>query len=148
MNAGAYGSDWSAILERALVVSADGSGWLTPDELGLSYRHSELDPGQVVARVEYRLSPRPVEEIKGEVADLVARRKATQPTNKRTFGSVFKNPPGELGAGRHARELRAEGVPDRRRRHLSAARELHRERRRGDERRLPRADGGGTPART
>jgi UDP-N-acetylmuramate dehydrogenase len=100
MNAGAYGSDWAAILQRALVVSAGGSGWLTPDELGLSYRHSELDPGQVVARVEYRLSPRPVDEIKGEIADFVARRKATQPTNKRTFGSVFKNPPGELGAGR------------------------------------------------
>ena len=100
MNAGAYGSDWAAILQRALVVSADGSGWLTPDELGLSYRHSELGPGQVVARVEYRLSPRPVDEIKGEIADFVARRKATQPTNKRTFGSVFKNPPGELGAGR------------------------------------------------
>ena len=100
MNAGAYGSDWSAILGRALVVSADGSGWLTPAELGLSYRHSTLAPGQVVARVEYRLTPRPVEEIKAEVAELVARRKATQPTNKRTFGSVFKNPPGELGAGR------------------------------------------------
>jgi UDP-N-acetylmuramate dehydrogenase len=100
MNAGAYGSDWAAILERALVVSADGSGWLTPEELGLSYRHSGLGPGEVVARVEYRLSPRPVDEIKADVADLVARRKATQPTNKRTFGSVFKNPPGELGAGR------------------------------------------------
>ena len=100
MNAGAYGSDWSAVLERALVVSPAGSGWLTPVELGLSYRHSELRPGQVVARVEYRLSPRPVDEIKAEVAELVARRKATQPTNKRTFGSVFKNPPGDVGAGR------------------------------------------------
>jgi UDP-N-acetylmuramate dehydrogenase len=100
MNAGAYGSDWSAILLRALVVSTEGSGWLTPEELGLEYRHSLVRPDQVVARVEYRLVPRPVEEIKAEVADLVARRKATQPTNKRTFGSVFKNPPGELGAGR------------------------------------------------
>lgn len=99
MNAGAYGSDWSDILERALVVSEAGSGWLTPAELGLSYRHSELAPGQVVARVEFRLEPRPVEQIKADVAELVARRKATQPTNKRTFGSVFKNPPGELGAG-------------------------------------------------
>src|SRR5262249_60082028 len=27
------------------------------------------------------------------------RRKATQPVNKRTFGSVFKNPEHELGAG-------------------------------------------------
>jgi len=100
MNAGAYGSDWSAILVRALVVSTEGSSWLTPEELGLEYRHSLVRPDQVVARVEYRLGPRPVAEIKSEVADLVARRKATQPTNKRTFGSVFKNPPGELGAGR------------------------------------------------
>ncbi len=100
MNAGAYGSDWSAILVRALVVSAEGSGWLTPEELGLEYRHSRVRANQVVARVEYRLMPKPVAEIKVEVADLVARRKATQPTNKRTFGSVFKNPPGELGAGR------------------------------------------------
>ena len=100
MNAGAYGSDWSAILLRALVVSTEGSGWLTPEELGLEYRHSRVRADQVVARVEYRLVPKPVAEIKVEVADLVARRKATQPTNKRTFGSVFKNPPGELGAGR------------------------------------------------
>ena len=100
MNAGAYGSDWSEILVRARVVSAEGDGWLTPAELGLSYRHSELGPGQVVAAVEYRLMPRPPDEIKSAVADLVARRKATQPTNKRTFGSVFKNPDHELGAGR------------------------------------------------
>jgi UDP-N-acetylenolpyruvoylglucosamine reductase len=100
MNAGAYGSDWSTILVRALVVSAEGSGWLTPAELGLEYRHSHLRPDQVVAEVEYRLSPRPAAEIKTGVAELVARRKATQPTNKRTFGSVFKNPPGDVGAGR------------------------------------------------
>ncbi|MBA3787302.1 MAG: UDP-N-acetylmuramate dehydrogenase [Actinobacteria bacterium] len=100
MNAGAYGSDWSAILVRALVVTAAGSGWLTPAELGLSYRHSSLRHGQVVAEVEYALTSRPPTEIKAEVAVLIARRKATQPTNKRTFGSVFKNPEHELGAGR------------------------------------------------
>lgn len=101
MNAGAYGSDWRGILVRALVATAEGSGWLTPAELGLSYRHSGLRHGQVVAQVEYRLAPgRPVAEIKARVAELMAQRKATQPTNRRTFGSVFKNPAGELGAGR------------------------------------------------
>ena len=100
MNAGAYGSDWSEILVRARVVTAAGAGWLTPAELGLSYRHSDLRHGQVVAEVEYRLTPRPPEQIRATVADLTARRKATQPTNKRTFGSVFKNPEHELGAGR------------------------------------------------
>ena len=34
------------------------------------------------------------------MADLQAQRKAAQPTNKRTFGSVFKNPEHELSAGR------------------------------------------------
>ena len=99
MNAGAYGSDWAEILMRANVVTSDGASWLTPRELGLSYRHSELRHGQVVAEVEYRLTARSPDEIKATVAELIARRKATQPTNKRTFGSVFKNPEHELGAG-------------------------------------------------
>ncbi len=100
MNAGAYGSDWSQIVKRALVVSSGGAGWMTNAELELSYRHSALEPGQVVAQVELALEPRPEAEIKAKVVALVEQRKATQPTNKRTFGSVFKNPDHELGAGR------------------------------------------------
>jgi UDP-N-acetylmuramate dehydrogenase len=99
MNAGAYGSDWSAIVSRALVVDARGTRWLTAPELGLRYRHSDLRDGQIVARVEFRLIPRAPEAIKATVTDFHARRKATQPTNKRTFGSVFKNSEHELGAG-------------------------------------------------
>jgi UDP-N-acetylenolpyruvoylglucosamine reductase len=100
MNAGAYGGDFAGVLERALVATAQGSGWLTPAELGLSYRHSELQHGQVVLRAELRLRPRPPEEIKAEVRELNTRRKEAQPTNRRTFGSVFKNPEHELSAGR------------------------------------------------
>jgi UDP-N-acetylenolpyruvoylglucosamine reductase len=100
MNAGAYGGDFAGVLERALVATADGSGWLTPAELGLSYRHSELRHGQVVLRAELRLRPRPPEEIKAHVRELNTRRKEAQPTNRRTFGSVFKNPEHELSAGR------------------------------------------------
>jgi UDP-N-acetylmuramate dehydrogenase len=100
MNAGAYGGDFAAVLERAFVASADGSGWLTPSELGLTYRHSELRHGQVVVSAELRLRPRLPDEIKAEVREMNARRKAAQPTNRRTFGSVFKNPDHELSAGR------------------------------------------------
>ena len=100
MNAGAYGSDWSAIVKRALVATAEGAGWLTPAELGFSYRHSVLQHGEVVAAVEYQLLPRQTGEIRTRVRDLVERRKAAQPTTKRTFGSVFKNPPGDVSAGR------------------------------------------------
>ena len=100
MNAGAYGGDWAGIMKRALVVHAAGSEWRTPKELGLHYRHSELRPGEVVARVEFSLTPRSLDEIRTIVADLQAQRKAAQPTNKRTCGSVFKNPDHELSAGR------------------------------------------------
>ena len=100
MNAGAYGSDFAGVLERALVASAHGSAWMSPAELGLAYRRSSLEPGQVVASVQLALRPRPEPEIKETVSQLQRLRKAAQPTNKRTFGSVFKNPEHELSAGR------------------------------------------------
>jgi UDP-N-acetylmuramate dehydrogenase len=101
MNAGAYGGDFAGVLDRALVVDGEhGPRWLTPAELGLRYRGSDLRHGQVVAKVVLRLRSRPGEEIKATVKELQARRKAAQPTNKRTFGSVFKNPEHELTAGR------------------------------------------------
>jgi UDP-N-acetylenolpyruvoylglucosamine reductase len=100
MNAGAYGGDWRGVMERALVVTGDGAAWRSADELGMSYRHSDLRHGQVVARVEFRLRPRSPDEIKAEVRELNLRRKDAQPTNRRTFGSVFKNPEHELSAGR------------------------------------------------
>ena len=100
MNAGAYGGEFSQVLVRALVATAEGTGWLTPGELGLSYRHSNLQHGHVVVGAELKLTPRPPAEIKAEIAKLNAERKEAQPTNKRTFGSVFKNPDHELSAGR------------------------------------------------
>jgi UDP-N-acetylmuramate dehydrogenase len=109
MNAGAYGSDWSQVLERALVVDDRAARWLTPAELGLSYRRSALRHGQVVARTEFRLAPKPQDEIKAKVTELQALRKAAQPTNKRTFGSVFKNPEHELSAGRMLEACRLKG---------------------------------------
>jgi UDP-N-acetylmuramate dehydrogenase len=99
MNAGAYGSDWRAVVVEATVVSAGGRRTLDVAGLGLAYRHSALEPGEVVAEVHFRLVRRPVAQIKAEVAELLARRKATQPTTKRTFGSVFTNPVEGPGAG-------------------------------------------------
>jgi len=109
MNAGAYGSDWRGILVRARVVGAGTRGWRSNTELELSYRHSALQAGEVVARVEFGLTARPEAEIRAHVGELQAQRKATQPTNKRTFGSVFKNPDHELGAGRMLEECGLKG---------------------------------------
>ncbi len=100
MNAGAYGREWRDVVVDAIVVDADGPRTVAAAGLGLSYRHSDLDPGDVVAQVRFRLEPSTPEDVKATVAELLAQRKATQPTNKRTFGSVFKNPAEGPGAGR------------------------------------------------
>lgn len=100
MNAGAYGGDVSGLLVRALVATSRGTRWRTPAELGLRYRRSDLIQGQVVAAAELQLVERPREEIRELVSELQAARKDAQPTTRRTFGSVFKNPDHDLSAGR------------------------------------------------
>jgi UDP-N-acetylenolpyruvoylglucosamine reductase len=109
MNAGAYGREWTDVLVDAVVVDADYVRTLTPTELGLSYRHSALRPGEVVAQARFRLERSSSEAVKARVSELLAQRKAAQPTNKRTFGSVFKNPDGERGAGRLIEECGLKG---------------------------------------
>ena len=99
MNAGAYGSDFNAVLVDAVIADALRVRTVPPPELDLSYRHSALRPGEVVAQVRLQLTRQDPAEIKARIAELLAARKATQPTNKRTFGSVFKNPRADLGAG-------------------------------------------------
>ena len=58
-------------------------------------------------RIDYQTDQKWYEAA--EEHELVAQRKATQPTNKRTFGSVFKNPDHELGAGRMLEECGLKG---------------------------------------
>ncbi|MDX6425511.1 MAG: UDP-N-acetylmuramate dehydrogenase [Gaiellaceae bacterium] len=109
MNAGAYGVEWRDVLIDAVVVDASGAKTLEVGELGLSYRHSSLTPGQVIARARFRLEPTSPDAVKEKAAALLAQRKATQPTNKRTFGSVFKNPDEGPGAGRMIEECGLKG---------------------------------------
>jgi UDP-N-acetylmuramate dehydrogenase len=99
MNAGAYGVEWRDVLVDAVLVDAEQIRRLPVSGLDLSYRHSGLAPGEIVAEVRFRLEPSSPDAVKAKAAELLARRKATQPTNKRTFGSVFKNPDTGPGAG-------------------------------------------------
>lgn len=99
MNAGAYGREIVDVLESAVICSADGRREATAGELGLTYRHSELAPGDVVARAAISLVPDDPAAIRARVRDLQDRRSAAQPRKARTFGSVFKNPEGERTSG-------------------------------------------------
>jgi UDP-N-acetylmuramate dehydrogenase len=99
MNAGAYGGELRDVLAEATVVSAAGERRGGPAELEMRYRHSNVAPGEVVARARLALVPAPVERIRETVRSMQGRRSASQPRKARTFGSVFKNPAEGPGAG-------------------------------------------------
>jgi UDP-N-acetylmuramate dehydrogenase len=99
MNAGAYGGELRDVLAEAVVVGAAGERRGGPDELEMRYRHSNVGAGEVVAEAVLRLRPDDPERIRATVADMQRRRREAQPAKVRTFGSVWKNPEGALGAG-------------------------------------------------
>lgn len=105
MNANAYGGQLARVLEWVDVCTAAGSERRTPDQLGFTYRHSNLREGEVVARASFRLAPADPEEIKATLASMRERRREAQPAGIKTFGSTFKNPEDERAEGRSAGQL-------------------------------------------
>ncbi|HET9094743.1 MAG TPA: UDP-N-acetylmuramate dehydrogenase [Solirubrobacteraceae bacterium] len=105
MNANAYGGSLSDILEWVEVVSAAGTDRRRPEQLGFSYRRSNLAPGEIVARARFRLQPADGQGVKETLAELRERRRQAQPAGIRTFGSTFKNPADPRAEGRTAGQL-------------------------------------------
>ncbi len=94
MNAGAYDGDMAAVLDWAELVTRSGETMrLGVNELGLSYRHARLPAGAVVTRARLHARPGEPVAIAARMAEIRARRTATQPTRARTGGSTFRNPP-------------------------------------------------------
>ncbi len=105
MNANAYGGALAEVLEWVDVVSSRGTERRTPDTLGFSYRRSNLEKGEIVARARFQLVPADQDQVKATLADLRGRRKAAQPAGIKTFGSTFKNPDDPRAQGRTAGQL-------------------------------------------
>jgi UDP-N-acetylenolpyruvoylglucosamine reductase len=105
MNANAYGGDLSRVLEWVDVASAGEVSRRTPAELGFSYRRSNLEPGEVVARASFALQPAEPANVKRTLAEMRSQRKAAQPSGIKTFGSTFKNPDDPRAEGRSAGQL-------------------------------------------
>jgi UDP-N-acetylenolpyruvoylglucosamine reductase len=105
MNANAYGGRLAEVLEWVEVATAEGTTRRSPDELGFSYRHSNLRDGEVVARAGFRLHPGDPAEIRATLAAMRERRREAQPSGIKTFGSTFKNPDDERAEGRSAGQL-------------------------------------------
>ena len=94
-NAGAYAREFKDALIAADIVDRGGSlRTLGLAELGLSYRHSEVDPNWIFVRARFRGTPGDPAVIVRGMEDIKAAREASQPIRARTGGSTFANPPG------------------------------------------------------
>jgi len=105
MNANAYGGELGRVLEWVEVATPAGAERREPDQLGFSYRRSNLREGEVVARASFALSPAAHEEVRATLAQMRDRRREAQPSGIKTFGSTFKNPDEEGAGGRSAGQL-------------------------------------------
>src|SRR5204863_2062475 len=68
MNANAYGGELGRVLEWVNVCTAEGSERRRPEQLGFSYRRSNLGAGEVVARAAFRLEAGEPQRIKEVMA--------------------------------------------------------------------------------
>lgn len=99
-NAGAWGSDVASTLRQATVLQGNGDLATWPAaRFEYGYRTSVLKrqgPGRraVVLEAEFRLRPADEQSLRARVAEITARRRASQPAGA-SCGSVFRNPPGD-----------------------------------------------------
>jgi UDP-N-acetylmuramate dehydrogenase len=100
MNAGAYGGEICQVCKSVDVMDFDGNiRTFTKEEMEFSYRHSALeDQGGVVVCAVFSLSPKPTEEIRQQMKELMGKRSASQPLDKPSAGSAFKRPVGGYAA--------------------------------------------------
>ena len=102
MNANAYGGDLARVLEWVEIVTPQGVAKRAPDELGFSYRRSNLAAREIVARASFGLAPAAPDDVKATLAGMRASRRAAQPSGIKTFGSTFKNPGDPRAEGKSA----------------------------------------------
>lgn len=100
MNAGAYGGEICQVCTSVDVMTMDGTiKTYRGDEMRFSYRHSRLeDEGGIVLSADFVLAPKPENEIRATMQDLMNRRKKSQPLDLPSAGSAFKRPVGGYAA--------------------------------------------------
>lgn len=93
MNAGAYKSDMSNIIEEVEVLVDDKIIWLNNKECDFSYRHSifSAHPDWIIISAKIRLHKGDQQQISELMKNRQERRMATQPLEYPSAGSTFRN---------------------------------------------------------
>jgi UDP-N-acetylmuramate dehydrogenase len=96
MNAGVPSGEVGDRVLDVEVATPDGVATLPREALGFGYRRAAgLPAGGVVVAARLQLERASCDAVRGEVERHLAQRRATQPIDQPSCGSVFVNPPGE-----------------------------------------------------
>jgi len=95
MNAGAYGREMKDVTLNAMAVDLQGNlHGLTNDELGFSYRHSNIPEDWIFTEARLQAEPGNANTIAARMAEIKSYREESQPVRTPTGGSTFANPEG------------------------------------------------------
>lgn len=101
INAGAYGSSIGDLIAEVTVLTREGSiRKLAKKEMTFGYRNSSLmEMNHIILEVTLEIYPKAPVIIQGDMGNITAKRRGSQPLEYPNAGSVFRNPPGD-SAGR------------------------------------------------
>ncbi len=94
MNAGAYRSSMSDVVQEVCVYHDKKVFWMNNAECEFAYRTSffQKHPDYIILAASFALDEKNSEDIDALMADRRRRRMASQPLDKPSCGSVFRNP--------------------------------------------------------
>ena len=95
MNAGAYGSEMSEIVEKTEYVDNNGNICIVSgEEHRFGYRHSCFSDNDIVTKTSLKLNFGNYQAIRKNMTFVITKRKTSHPLNMPSAGSVFKRPEG------------------------------------------------------
>ena len=95
MNAGAYGGEMKQVVQEVIVLTEDGIRHIPGAECAFGYRKSAFSDGKtVILGAKLHLKKGDPAQIRDKMAELMAKRKASQPLEYPSAGSTFKRPEG------------------------------------------------------
>lgn len=99
MNAGAFGGETWSIVDRVEMINQSGEVILRgKQEFDVAYRSVKGLDNEWFLSAQLTLKKGDSEASQQHIKALLEKRNTSQPTNKPTCGSVFKNPPGDYAA--------------------------------------------------
>ena len=95
MNAGAYGGEMKQVVAEVTALTEDGIRRIAAEDCDFGYRHSAFSDGKaVILGAKLRLQKGDPAQIGARMAELMKKRKASQPLEYPSAGSTFKRPEG------------------------------------------------------